>query len=299
MESVFVRLASRPAASSASRSPSRRSSARGTSPSWIVGARGFPGQRGAGCRSVCHGGTHGSVLSYHHLHLPTPSPRPAGRMASAKRPCARTQASTARARRRRRHRPRPGDGPAYKSGVDRLLTSPERVTSVADALALLEVGRALRGALRPRPEGCARGRAHAPDRPRRGPVRTHPAVLIASTALAAGMTVRRGVRELQVIAALIEHRIEQATGERADPGPRQGAGAGGLSQSEVRARSRARRRPLASLAARRALRGAIGRDTGSAAYVRSTRPTGSTPRRRRPLEGIRRDLTRNFSFRRR
>ena len=44
-----------------------------------------------------------------------------------------------------------------------------------------------------------------------------PSVFVASTAVSAGLTIRRGVRELQVLASLIDHRIEQATGEPADP----------------------------------------------------------------------------------
>lgn len=44
-----------------------------------------------------------------------------------------------------------------------------------------------------------------------------PWVLVASTSVSIGLAVRSGVRELQVLAALLAHRLEQATGAPADP----------------------------------------------------------------------------------
>ena len=44
-----------------------------------------------------------------------------------------------------------------------------------------------------------------------------PWVLVASSAVSIGVTVRAGVRELQAIAALLTHRIEQETGAAPDP----------------------------------------------------------------------------------
>jgi hypothetical protein len=44
-----------------------------------------------------------------------------------------------------------------------------------------------------------------------------PWVMVASTATSIGVAVRTGVRELQVLAALVAHRLEQATGTPADP----------------------------------------------------------------------------------
>ena len=44
-----------------------------------------------------------------------------------------------------------------------------------------------------------------------------PWVLVASTTVSVGVTVRVGVRELKVLAALLAHRLEQATGAPADP----------------------------------------------------------------------------------
>jgi hypothetical protein len=44
-----------------------------------------------------------------------------------------------------------------------------------------------------------------------------PWVLVATTAFSIGSTVRNGVREAQVIGSLVAHRLEQATGQPADP----------------------------------------------------------------------------------
>jgi hypothetical protein len=92
-----------------------------------------------------------------------------------------------------------------------------------------------------------------------------PSVLAVSTAMSAAMAVRRGVREVQVIGALVDHRIEEATGRPADP---KLASALAVSlyhdpkrePSPVGSRGR-----LGRVAARLAVRGAFGRDTGDAA----------------------------------
>ena len=44
-----------------------------------------------------------------------------------------------------------------------------------------------------------------------------PWVMIGSTAVSMGVAVRTGVREIQVIASLVAHRLEQATGAPSDP----------------------------------------------------------------------------------
>ncbi len=44
-----------------------------------------------------------------------------------------------------------------------------------------------------------------------------PWALLASSSVSVGIAVRTGVREIQVLSSLIAHRIEQATGEPADP----------------------------------------------------------------------------------
>jgi hypothetical protein len=44
-----------------------------------------------------------------------------------------------------------------------------------------------------------------------------PWVIAASTAISVGVAVRTGAREIQVLSSLVAHRLEQATGEPADP----------------------------------------------------------------------------------
>jgi len=44
-----------------------------------------------------------------------------------------------------------------------------------------------------------------------------PWVMVASSAVSTGVTVRNGVRELQVLASLIAHRLEEASGRPSDP----------------------------------------------------------------------------------
>src|SRR5262249_19070467 len=44
-----------------------------------------------------------------------------------------------------------------------------------------------------------------------------PWVMIASSSLSIGVAVRTGVREIQVLSSLVAYRIEEATGEPADP----------------------------------------------------------------------------------
>lgn len=89
-----------------------------------------------------------------------------------------------------------------------------------------------------------------------------PWVLVASTTVSIGLAVRNGVRELQVLAALIAYRLEQTSGEPADPAlvkwlavelylePRRSPDLVG-----------SRRLRLGKLTRRWLMRGAFGRDT--------------------------------------
>jgi len=88
-----------------------------------------------------------------------------------------------------------------------------------------------------------------------------PWVLVASSAVSIGVTVRNGVRELQAIAALLVHRFEQDTGTRPDPAL--------LQKLTLELYLRPRRTPdvsdlglpLARLARRWIVSGAFGRNT--------------------------------------
>ncbi len=88
-----------------------------------------------------------------------------------------------------------------------------------------------------------------------------PWVLVASTSVSIGVTVRTGVRELQVVAALLAHRFEEETGAQPD--------AALLQKLTLELYLRPRRTPnvsdlnlpLARLARRWIVSGALGRDT--------------------------------------
>jgi hypothetical protein len=101
--------------------------------------------------------------------------------------------------------------------IDRMLITDERVTSAADGKRLLA--------------GQADTEAFAGDIQRvvvlavpivrtlaRGARFTRvPWVMVASSAVSIGVAVRTGVRELQVLASLVAHRLEQAEGVPSDP----------------------------------------------------------------------------------
>ena len=88
-----------------------------------------------------------------------------------------------------------------------------------------------------------------------------PWVLVASSAVSIGVTVRNGVRELQVLAALLAHRFEHETGSPPDPAL--------IRKLTLELYLKPRRAPdfsdrglpLARLARRWIVSGALGRDT--------------------------------------
>ena len=88
-----------------------------------------------------------------------------------------------------------------------------------------------------------------------------PWVLVASSSVSIGVTVRTGVRELRVLAALLAHRFEEETGAPPDPAV--------LQKVTLELYLRPRRTPdvsdvnlpLARLARRWIVSGALGRDT--------------------------------------
>jgi hypothetical protein len=88
-----------------------------------------------------------------------------------------------------------------------------------------------------------------------------PLVMVASASVSIGLTLRSGVREVQVIGALVTHRLEQATGTPADPAL--------VKRLAVELYLEPKRTPdlgsdrlrLLRLTRRWVLRGALGRDT--------------------------------------
>lgn len=104
----------------------------------------------------------------------------------------------------------------YERAIDRILLSPERVRTAAEGKALLarqESHEALA-------EHIQRVVVLAVPVVRAVVVGARftrvPWVLVSSTALSIGLTVRTGVREVQVLGSLVAHRLEQVTGRPPD-----------------------------------------------------------------------------------
>jgi hypothetical protein len=110
-------------------------------------------------------------------------------------------------------------GGLFDQVVDRILLSPERVTSAAEGKRLIAfdddsedvADRIQRVAMIATPivRTVARGSRFLPR---------VPWVLVASTTASLVMTLRGGVREVRVLGSLVAYRLEQATGRPADPG---------------------------------------------------------------------------------
>ena len=108
-------------------------------------------------------------------------------------------------------------GSLTDAAIDRIVLSDERVTSAAEAKRRLsgrEEGEELAGKVQrvvvlatPVVRALARGARFT----------RLPWAMIASSSISIGLTVRTGVRELQMLASLIAHRLEQATGAPSDP----------------------------------------------------------------------------------
>jgi hypothetical protein len=103
------------------------------------------------------------------------------------------------------------------AAVDRVLLSEERVTSAAegkrqlagasDTEALADKVQRVVVLATPIVRAVARGARFT----------RLPWAMIASSSVSIGLTVRTGVRELQVLASLVAHRLEQANGAPSDP----------------------------------------------------------------------------------
>lgn len=153
----------------------------------------------------------------------------------------------------------------YRSGVGRALAPSVRVTSAAEGRALLLSGDHPE-VLSDRMQKLAIAAVPLVRLARRtGRFAKVPSVVVATTALSAGMTVRQGVREVQVVAALVEHGIEQATGQPADPDLVQALAV--ELYLDPRRPPKPRRGPVrvGALARRWTWRGTLGWDTGAAA----------------------------------
>ena len=108
-------------------------------------------------------------------------------------------------------------GALADQAIDRVLLTGERVTSAAEGKRLL----AGEADLEARTDRIQRAVVVAVPAVRvlaRGARFTRvPWVMVASSVLSVGVAVRTGVRELQMLASLVAHRLEQATGAPAEP----------------------------------------------------------------------------------
>jgi hypothetical protein len=108
-------------------------------------------------------------------------------------------------------------GRLASKAIDRMLLTNERVTSAAEGKRLL-AGQADTEALAGDIQRVVVLAVPVVRTLARGARLTRvPWVMIASSAVSLGVAVRAGVRELQVLASLIAHRLELATGAPSDP----------------------------------------------------------------------------------
>ena len=105
----------------------------------------------------------------------------------------------------------------FDQAIDRILSAPYRVTSAAEGKASLASDESAE-AVTDRVQKVALLAVPVVRTLARGARFTRvPWVLVASTAVSIGVAVRTGVREVQVLGSLIAHRLEEATGQPADP----------------------------------------------------------------------------------
>jgi len=150
--------------------------------------------------------------------------------------------------------------------IDRVLLSPERVTSAAEGRRLIALDddaedmadRVQRVAVIATPivRAVARGSRFLPR---------VPWVLVASTTASLVVTLRAGVREVRVLSSLVAHRLEQETGRPADPALVKRLTLS-LYLSPRRTPTVGDDLPLGRLVRKWLFRGAIGKDTRKAAW---------------------------------
>ena len=157
-------------------------------------------------------------------------------------------------------------GGLFDQLIDRILLSPERVTSAAEGKRLMALDddaedvadRVQRVAVIATPivRTLARGSRFLPR---------VPWVLVASTTASLVVTLRAGVREVRVLGSLVAHRLEQETGRPADPALVKRITLA-LYLSPRRTPSPTDDLPLGRLVRKWVFRSAIGKDTRKAAW---------------------------------
>ena len=108
-------------------------------------------------------------------------------------------------------------GRLVQAAVDRVLLSEDRVTSAAEGKRRLS-GQEESEELADKMQRVVVLALPVVRLAARGAKFTRlPWAMVASTSVGVALTVRTGVREIQVLSSLVAHRIEQATGQPADP----------------------------------------------------------------------------------
>ena len=153
----------------------------------------------------------------------------------------------------------------YDQALDRVLMSPRRVTSAAEGRRLLAADEGAEG-LADQVQRVVVLAVPVLRIAARGARWTRlPWALAASTTISVGIAVHTGVREVQALASLLVHRIELETGQPADRALVKKL-AIELYLDPKHPPDLSDRRPTAGRLVRRwVIRGALGRDTGSAA----------------------------------
>jgi len=105
----------------------------------------------------------------------------------------------------------------YERALDRVLLTPERVHTAAEGKALLARQESHEALAEQIQKVVVLGVPIVRALVAGARITRVPWVLVSSTALSIGLTVRAGVREVQVLGSLIAYRLEQATGRPADP----------------------------------------------------------------------------------
>ena len=101
--------------------------------------------------------------------------------------------------------------------LDRMLLTDERVTSAAEGKRRLEADDDLEQVTDKIQRFVALATPVVRTLARGARFTRLPWVLVASTAASSAMTIRAGLQELRIVASLVAYRLEQATGEPADP----------------------------------------------------------------------------------
>jgi hypothetical protein len=153
----------------------------------------------------------------------------------------------------------------YESVVDRILAEPRAVTTAAEGRAIL-AGAEDQSAMTDDIQRVAVIAVPVLRALARSARMTRvPWIMVATSTLSVGSAVRKGVRELRVIAALVSHRLERETGRAASPALVKKLAVELYLSPRKRPDTSNMGLPLGRLLRRWLVKGALGRDSAKAA----------------------------------